>query len=71
MANHQQVKRYYFKHGHGNVILFGTKNILHVPALQENNNFYSFNFLMGDNYVDMIPPALDQMTNRTLQWRIK
>ena len=30
-----------------------------MSALQENNNFNSFNFLMGDNSVDMIPPALD------------
>ena len=29
IANHLEVNRYYFKHGHGNVILFGTKNILH------------------------------------------
>ena len=34
-------------------------NILHISALQENNNFDSSNFLMGDNSVDMIPPALD------------
>ena len=59
MANHLEVKRYYFKHDHGNVILFGTKNIYHISALQENNNFNSFNFLMGDNSVDMIPLALD------------
>ena len=30
-----------------------------MSALQENNNFDSFNFLMGDNSVDMIPRALD------------
>ena len=30
-----------------------------ISALQENNNFNSFNFLMGDNSVDMIPHALD------------
>ena len=30
-----------------------------MSALQENNNFDSLNFLMGDNSVDMIHPALD------------
>ena len=30
-----------------------------MSAIQENNNFSSFNFLRGDNSVDMIPPALD------------
>ena len=59
MANHLEIKRYYFKHDHGNFILFGTKNILHISALQENINFSSFDFLMGDYSVNMIPPALD------------
>ena len=57
IANHLEVKRYYFKHGHGNVILVGTKNIVHISALQENNNSNSFDFLMGDNSVDIIPPT--------------
>ena len=70
MANHLEVKRYYFKHGHGNVLLFGTKNILHISAFQENNNFSSFDFPMGDNSVDIIPPALDN-GEPTRQWRIK
>ena len=59
IANHLEVKRNYFECDHGNAILFGTKNIEHISAIQENNNFSSFNFLMGDNSVDMIPPALD------------
>ena len=70
MANHLEVKRYYFKNDHGNVILFGTKNILHISAFQENNNFSSFYFLMGDNSVYIIPPALDN-GEPTRQWRIK
>ena len=55
IANHLEVKRNYFEYD----LLFGTKNIEHISAIQENNNFSSFNFLMGDNSVDMIPPALD------------
>ena len=70
MANLLEVKRYYFKHDHGNVILFGTKNILHISALQEYNNFNSFDFLMGNNSVDIIPPALDK-GEPTRQWRFK
>ena len=70
MENHLEVKRYYFKNGHGNVILFGTKNILYISAIQENNNFSSFDFLMGDNSVDIKPPALDN-GEPTRQWRIK
>ena len=70
MANHLEVKRYYFKHDHGSVILFDTKNILHVSAFQEKYNFSSFYFLMGDNSVDIIPPALDN-GKPTRQWRIK
>ena len=70
IANHLEAKRYYFKHDHGNVILFGTKYILHISAFQENNNFSSFDFLMGDNSVDIIPPALDN-GEPTRQWRIK
>ena len=70
MANHLEVERCYFKNDRGNVILFGTKNILHISAFQENNNFSSFCFLMGDNSVDIIPPALDN-GEPTRQWRIK
>ena len=39
MANHLEVKRYFIDHDHGNFILFGTKNILHISALQENKYF--------------------------------
>ena len=70
MANHLEVKRYHFKHDHENIILFGTKNILHISALQENNNSSLFDFLMGDNSVDIIPPALHN-GEPTRQWRIK
>ena len=70
MANHLEVKRYYFNNDHGNVILFGTKNISHISTFQENNNFSSLGFLMGDNSVDIIPPALDN-GEPTRQWRIK
>ena len=59
MANHLEANCYYFKHDHGNVLLFGTKNILHISGFQKNNNFSSFDFLMGDNSVDIIPPTLD------------
>ena len=33
--------------------------LVHISAVQEIKFFSSFNFLMGDNSVDMIPPTLD------------
>ena len=52
------------------MLFFWTKYILHISAFLENNNFSSFDFLMGDNSVDIIPPALDN-GEPTRQWRIK
>ena len=40
-------------------LVLRTSNDTCISALQKNNNFNSFNFLMGDNSVDLIPPAFD------------
>ena len=40
-------------------LVLRTSNISDISAIQENIIFSSFSFLMGDNSVEMIPPALD------------
>ena len=39
-------------------LVLRTSNII-ISALKENDNFDSYNFLMGDNSVDMRTPVLD------------